>query len=369
MREYDLVIVGGGLAGCAAAITLMRSVPQARVLVLERGFYPRHKVCGEFVSPEGCAALDKLLEADEVSLLVNQAPPIVQANIHVDGRTLSAPVRPPAASITRFDLDSALWKQAEKLGAECCEKCPVLKVQGDGPFEITIERANIHSAALINAAGRWSIFNRTKTRDRNGCHNIKWIGLKAHFAEATSSRSGVIDLYLFNGGYCGVQPVGLERVNACAMVRAEAATTLGEVFMLHPELYRDSQDWIPVMETVTTSPLYFRKPAPIEGKIINAGDAAGFIDPFVGDGMTLALHSGILAAQALTGLLKKEFNLRMAIEIYSHEYNARLLPAFQRARWLRKMISLPGVVRMPLARLIQMTGTTESLLKATRIAV
>src|SRR5260370_24960350 len=85
--------------------------------------------------------------------------------------------------------------------------------------------------------------------------------------------------------------------------------------------------------------------------------------------MTLALHSGILAAQALTGFLKKELNLRMATEIYSHEYNARLLPAFQRARWLRKMISLPGLVRIPLARLIQMTGTTESLLKATRIAV
>src|SRR5260370_7249873 len=126
MREYDLVIVGGGLAGCAAAITLMRSVPQARVLVLERGFYPRHKVCGEFVSPEGCAALDKLLEADEVSLLVNQAPPIVKANIHFDGRTLSAPVRPPPASITRFDLDSPLCTQPHNLVPESSEKCPAL---------------------------------------------------------------------------------------------------------------------------------------------------------------------------------------------------------------------------------------------------
>src|SRR5260370_3025385 len=126
--------------------------------------------------------MNKLLEGDEVSRLVNQAPQIVQANIHVDGRTLSAPVRPPAASITRFDLDSALWKQAEKLGAECCEKCPVLKVQGDGPFKITIERANIHSAALINAAGRWSIFNRPKTRHRNAGHTYKWIGLKGHVA-------------------------------------------------------------------------------------------------------------------------------------------------------------------------------------------
>src|SRR5437588_9417783 len=55
--DYDLAIVGGGLAGCAAAIHALRAVPASRVLVLERGRYPRQKVCGEFLSAEGVAML------------------------------------------------------------------------------------------------------------------------------------------------------------------------------------------------------------------------------------------------------------------------------------------------------------------------
>src|SRR5215471_2465001 len=109
MPEYDIAIVGGGLAGCAAAITTLQSSPRARVLVLERGSYPRHKVCGEFISPEGMTALNRLLGGAETSLLAGHAPAITHANIRVDGRVLSAPIRPPAAGITRFDLDVALW--------------------------------------------------------------------------------------------------------------------------------------------------------------------------------------------------------------------------------------------------------------------
>jgi flavin-dependent dehydrogenase len=365
MMEYDVVIVGGGLAGCAAAITIMQSAPRAKVLVLERGCYPRHKVCGEFVSPEGVAALGKLLDPPDVALLLNKIPPLALANIHVDGRILSAPIRPAAASITRYDLDFALWLQAKKLGAECHEKSPVLKALGEGPFEIATQRGSIHSASLLNAAGRWSVFTQGKTKISNDALN-KWIGLKAHFTEDIAPNA--IDLYLFHGGYCGVQPVGPGEANACAMVRTEVAISLGEVCELHPDLSIRSQSWIPVMETVTTSPLYFRKPLPVERGMLNAGDAAGFIDPFVGDGMTLALHSGILAGEALTAFLKKECTLAAAIGIYHHQYTVKLLPAFHRARWVRKMISLPGLVRVPLSRLIQMTGATESLLKATRIA-
>jgi len=365
MSGYDLAIIGGGLAGCAAAITIMQSAPGTKILVLERGSYPRHKVCGEFVSPEGIAALAQILQPAETSLLVKQVPPLSYTNIRVDGRVLSSPIRPAAASITRFDLDLALWQRAGKLGVDCREKAPVLKVEGSGPFKLELERTNIQSAALINAAGRWSVFTQRRIKVSNGSFN-KWIGLKAHFTEDMSPHA--VDLYLFDGGYCGVQPVGPQRVNACAMVRAAVATSLGEVCRLHPELNRRSQDWIPVMETVTTSPLLFRKPLPVEDGIMNAGDAAGFIDPFVGDGMTLALHSGMLAGQALLPFLRKECDLQAALESYARQYKNKLLPAFQRARWVRRMIELPRPVRVPLARLIQTTGMTGLMLRATRIA-
>ncbi|HTC93590.1 MAG TPA: hypothetical protein VK699_09070 [Terriglobales bacterium] len=365
MSGYDLAIVGGGLAGCAAAITVMQAAPATKILMLERGSYPRHKVCGEFVSPEGIAVLGKILQPAETSLLFKQVPPLSYANIRVDGRVLSSPIRPAAASITRFDLDLALWQHAGKLGVDCREKAPVLKAEGSGPFKLQLERTSIQSAALINAAGRWSVFTQRRVKVSNDSFN-KWIGLKAHFTEDMAPHA--IDLYLFDGGYCGVQPVGQQRVNACAMVRAEVATSLGEVCRLHPELNRRSQDWIPVMETVTTSPLLFRKPVPVEDDMMNAGDAAGFIDPFVGDGITLALHSGILAGQALLPFLRKECGLQAALETYARQYKSKLLPAFHRARWVRRMIELPRPVRIPLAHLIQTMGMTRLMLRATRIA-
>jgi flavin-dependent dehydrogenase len=364
MTEYDIAIVGGGLAGCAAAITVLQSEPRAKILVLERGIYPRHKVCGEFVSPEGMAALARLLGAAEACRLASHAPEITQANIRVDGRVLSAPIRPAAAGITRLDLDFALWRQATKLGADVRERSSVLRVEGSGPFEIQLEHEQVNTQALINAAGRWSIFTQRLVKNTNGRHD-KWIGLKCHFAEP--AVSGTIDLYLFESGYCGVQSVAADRVNACAMVRADAASTLAEVCALHPELKERSRHWTPVIEPVTTAPLYFRNPVPVENMIFNAGDAAGFIDPFVGDGMTLALHSAILAGEALVGFVEKRCNLPSAAQSYDREYRTRLLPAFRRARWVRKMIYLPSVVRIPLGRIIQMTGATESLLKATRI--
>ncbi len=94
----------------------------------------------------------------------------------------------------------------------------------------------------------------------------KWIGLKAHFAEPPSDPS--VDLYFFEGGYCGVQPVDSDgqvrpgRVNACAMVRADVASTLPEVFARHPALRERSRNWTPLSDPVSTSPLIFREPQP-----------------------------------------------------------------------------------------------------------
>src|SRR5712692_3277910 len=103
---YDLIVIGGGPAGTSAAITAARN--GARVLLLERGRFPRHKVCGEFVSAESLDLLRDLL-APPHRQLISDAPRIAHSRIFADGATLSAEIAPPAASITRFDLDSALW--------------------------------------------------------------------------------------------------------------------------------------------------------------------------------------------------------------------------------------------------------------------
>src|SRR5580704_460027 len=112
---YDLVVVGGGPAGTSAAITCART--GARVLLLERGRFPRHKVCGEFVSAESLSLLSDLLTTQHATLF-SESVRVPRARIFLDGRMLHAPVDPPAASISRLDLDAALWHSAGECGVE-----------------------------------------------------------------------------------------------------------------------------------------------------------------------------------------------------------------------------------------------------------
>ena len=135
------------------------------------------------------------------------------------------PVDPAAASIARFDLDAALWHSAQDRGVDCRQQTSVQSVSGAGPFLVKTSVGDFESRALINASGRWS--NLTSAFSEGADSKSKWIGLKGHFAETSPLAS--VDLYFFDGGYCGVQPVDLAdgversgRVNACAMVRADA---------------------------------------------------------------------------------------------------------------------------------------------------
>ncbi len=106
---------------------------------------------------------------------------------------------------------------------------------------------------------------------------------------------------------------GLEQsVNACAMVRADRASTLTEVFSCHPALQERSRRWKPLSDSVSTSPLVFRQPQPERDGILMAGDAAAFVDPFVGDGISLALRSGSLAGECLLPFFAGKLSLAEA---------------------------------------------------------
>lgn len=321
--RYDLAVIGGGPAGCAAAITASRA--GKRVLLVEKGRYPRHRVCGEFISPESHEVLADLLGRDHG--LLKTPPQITQARMFVDGNCLDFQLPNPAWSISRHDLDHALWMAAIASSAECME---ATTVQSIGPKSIQTAEKAFAADAVINATGRWSNLRRSSMVESGA----RWIGIKAHFSGEQAPPS--TDIYFFEGGYCGVQAVSPKRVNASAMVRADIATSLEEVFSAHAQLWLRSRGWEQVTDTVTTSPLIHASPEPVTNGVMNAGDAAAFIDPFTGDGISLALRSGVLAAIcAVAG----------GTERYAREYQARFARAFQTAAFTRKLSRAPESVR------------------------
>jgi flavin-dependent dehydrogenase len=363
---YDLIVVGGGPAGCAGAITAAQS--GASVLLLERGHFPRHKVCGEFVSAESLDLLENLLLPTHYTL-ISDSLRISRGRIFSDGATLPVEIHPAAASIARFDLDSALWESCTRNGVEARHDCAVQKVNGTGSFTVECGKEQFHAKAVINAAGRWSPLTSAATRAP--LTRVRWIGIKAHFSEISPPNS--VDLYFFDGGYCGVQPVicgdnnNSAVVNACAMVRADVATTMEQVLKSHPALRERSREWQPVMDTVTTSPLVFHKPEPLQNGMLQAGDAATFVDPFIGDGISLALRSGDLAAECLKRFFWNEYSLRQAAQQYSELYQKNLASVFRASSLLRKMLRTPGIVRKPVLSLLQRTPSiTRRLVQITR---
>jgi flavin-dependent dehydrogenase len=239
---------------------------------------------------------------------------------------------------------------------------------GDGPFRVKTSIGEFEAQSLINASGRWSNLTAIALNERP---REKWVGIKGHFAEDFPPAS--VDLYFFEGGYCGVQPVNSAddqkhgRINACAMVRADVASSLPEVFALHPALRDRSTAWQPLIDPVTTSPLIFRTPASARDCVLQAGDAAAFVDPFIGDGISLALRSGALAARTLLPFLRKEITLEQAAANYQQAYKRDLVRVFRASSKLRRMLAVPHKIRKPFVFMLEKSPRiTRYLVKKTR---
>lgn len=355
MRRYDLAVIGGGPAGTSAAITAARH--RKRVLLLERGRFPRHKVCGEFVSGESLGLLSELGRGSpELARLIADAPRITSGRIFADGRTLQTPIEPAAASIPRYDLDHALWAAAEALGVECRQAAAVERIEDSRPYRLHSWAGDFEAVSILRATGRWSNLSR---HDQPHPASAKWLGVKAHYREQAPAPS--VDLYFFDGGYCGIQPVGTDLINVCAMARTDRARRIEEVFEQSPPLRERSREWAQVTDAVTTAPLVFRKPTPLDGEVLLAGDAAGFVDPFVGDGISIALRSGVLAAEAIVDGAPER-----AAERYQRAYAQTVLPVFRSASKLRQLMELPRFLRAPILRFLGTPIAARYVVRKTR---
>ncbi len=362
MRQpYDLIVIGGGPGGTSAAITAAREGWHA--LLLERGRFPRHKVCGEFVSTESLALLKWLLGDSQHDLLQHSLP-LSESRLFLDGHTVPVPINPAAASITRFDLDLALWNAAVQAGVIALQETTVLEIQGENPFRVATSAGEFCGRAVVNATGRWSNLKLAG----NHSSDPRWLGLKAHYYGA---KEPSVDLYFFEGGYCGVQPVcapdGATLLNACALLRPGVAATLEEVLGRHPVLAARSRSWTAAFPPVSTFPVILRDPVPVSGSVLNAGDAAGFVDPFVGDGIALALRGGNLASSNLFAFWRGQTELKQSLEEYARAYRRALQPVYRNSSLLRKFLGVPRGLRASiLAACVSSPRLAHYLVEVTR---
>ena len=301
----EAVIVGGGPAGASAACLLARA--GRPVLLIEREGEPRHKICGEFLSFEAQAYLADLgIDAGALG-----GSPITMLRL-IHGRTAVETELPfPAVGLSRRTLDEALLREAAAAGADLVRGTPARSMETHGRLLRLDAGAlgEISAEALFLATGKHDL-RGVKRPATPGSADL--IGFKTYFALAPGQEAaleGFIELHLWEGGYAGLQMVEGSMANLCLLVdrrRFEAMGRTWEALLASlceecPHLAGRLDGGAPLLDkplAIAQIPYGFvHRPGSADPEsLFRLGDQVGVIPSFSGDGMSIALHSGRLAA-------------------------------------------------------------------------
>jgi flavin-dependent dehydrogenase len=394
---YDVIIVGGGPAGSSAAIHLARR--GYRILLLERQRFPRPKLCGEFISPEAVAALERLGVLDRVraagARVVTRGALIAPTGECVTATFDQLPCTPGyGLGLSRTTLDHVLWKAAQVAGADTRERFHVraLVTSGKGVRGVigrtsgsdrdvvftadVVVDASGHARALADEVPAATPSHRegTSARARTSYGpNHRWsvIAFRVHLADVEGLADSV-ELYFYRTGYGGVIPIEHGLFNLCAMTswqevrrarndpRCLLAATVQQNPAAREKLYKARIEG----KVLGLGPLQFGL-APRSGACPAIGDARGELDPFLGQGIRLALESGELAARLIDEAFSRGDIGRLAAH-YDACYRAAFRSRFLIARLLRPAAHSPGWGRLLLSVLEGSRRARDFMLRATR---
>ena len=271
-------IIGGGLAGLSLGIALRQA--GAPVSVIEAGHYPRHRVCGEFISGQGRTFLrESGLEKKFLARGAREARTAAFYSRHAAGAPRLLPH--PALCLSRYVMDDCLAKEFRKLGGELTENA-----RWRGEFGPGVVRATGRS---VTPSGRgW-----------------RWFGLKVHVRRVRLDAD--LEMHLLADGYVGLCRLTDDIVNVCGLFRSRTPT---------PDLAKNWPRWLEGPEDsilrkrlgkadyladsfCSTAGLALDPQRAADRRDCSVGDAITMIAPLTGNGMSMAFESARLARDGL----------------------------------------------------------------------
>jgi len=207
MKTKDVIIVGGGLAGLTAALHLLNHGQGG--VIFEKNEFPKHKVCGEYISNEVLSYLESL-GLDIASLHPKQIDTLSFSL--VSGKTITAPLPLGGFGVSRYALDYYLCQEVQKRGGILHQETVVDVWFSDEVFMVTTQQKRYQSRLVMGAFGKRSNLD-VKLKRRFITKPSNWLGVKAHYA--VDFPDNMVGLHHFNGGYCGVSKVETNLINIC----------------------------------------------------------------------------------------------------------------------------------------------------------
>jgi menaquinone-9 beta-reductase len=381
-RISDVLIIGGGPAGCSAAITLAGANVQA--LVCEAGTYPHSKVCGEFLSPE-CTELLAALGLE--SLLASRGGhPIESVQLTgANGASWKTKLPGSAWGLSRSALDAGLAQHASQQGAGLRPAAAVVGIRGglEQGFEVDVRTSRgrtevVRARAVIAAYGKRSALDRAWGREFFH-HDPSFVALKSHFYGPPLDNC--VALHAFPGGYCGLSEIerGLsnvsllvhERTFRAALGRRTAGLKDFVSWMRRQNAYLD--DWLSRAAQaeegwLSIGRVSFGARQVVVGDVLMAGDSAGLMAPLAGDGIAMALQSGMMAANRCLEFLDGKLSAQQMRQRYQAAWRREFGGRLKLARVLQAFMLRPALFAGALGLLTAVPQFGQQLILNTRSA-
>lgn len=368
--DYEVVVVGGGPAGSAAAIHL--AAGGHRVLLLEKAVMPREKLCGEFLSTEVASMCRELGVLEEMRRVGARRIRRLELTEPAGGAH-STDLAGTALSLSRRTFDHLLFERAGAAGAHARDGEAVRSIEGglqDG-FHIETSAGRVSAHVVLGAYGRRDALDR-RLRRPSIEHRSPYVGFKAR--HAGRAREETIELHAFPGGYCGL--VGDENgaVNVCWLSRVERLKEAGgtpdamieHVLFANPRLRGRLEEMQRTSEFMAVGQLSFRRKDLFASDVCMIGDAAGMIAPLCGDGIGMALRSAEVVAPLIDGFLSGDLACKTFRAMYRRAWTREFSVRMTLGRRLNDAFTHPLASRVALAISRIAPATARAAIAATR---
>ena len=293
----DVLIIGGGLAGLAGALHLSKK--GLKVVLIEKNTYPKHKVCGEYISNEILPYLFWL------GIDVSKLHPTAISNVEFtaqNGKTAKTKLPLGGFGVSRYELDHFLFQKAVENGCTIItETATDISFEND-IFTVTTSKEILSTKIVLGAFGKRSNIDQVLSRDFIA-KKSPWLAVKGHYAG--NFDQNLVALYNFQGGYCGVSKVENDVINICYLADFETFKKYKNIEDYQKSVLYKNKKLKAVFENstslfekpITISQISFDKKEPVENHILMIGDTAGLIHPMCGNGMAMAIHSAKIASE------------------------------------------------------------------------
>lgn len=352
----DVLVLGAGPAGIA--ISLLLSKLGYEVEVLDPAFFPRRKICGEFVNPQ---AVQWLTEQKLLRDFLELSPfPVYGMKIHdLHGKSFTGHYYPAGTArgyaIERKQFDTLLVAEARKAGVHICEGYSARKLLFNSDRVSGVEGVDSkgnhferHARLMIGADGRNNLIGRTFGW-MQGDRKLRKYAFMQYF-ENVQALSNFGEVHLVRDGYIGIAPLNESLANVALVIDESAypsdASSLNS-FLLNrisesPLVTRFTEAHS-VSQMLTAGPLAFHMKRTSGHGTMLVGDTCGFVDPFTGEGINYAFLSASMAAPVLAEALSQNNFDDALLQQYDVSRQKVFSRKFRMARMLQKAIEWPAV--------------------------